>query len=393
MNPSESNATNAQVRRTPTATVVIVQEYVPGYRLPFFDALVKNLAVDGVELLVAASIPTKTQESRGDAATAPWIIQYKAHRLRLAGHQLSLGGSRPLWRRADAVVVGHLGSSVDTYLAILDSIRGKKKTAVWGHIESYVNKPHPVDAWLEKQQLRFADHVFAYTPRGAEFAVRNGASPEKVTAVMNTVDTQLLESERQHLTAEEITEFGRVHGLQNGKVVSFIGGIDATKRIDFLSASLDTLWEEDPEVRVLIAGRGDQDNLFDRSVERGQSVRLGFADEHTKALIGSWATAILMPGRIGLVAVDALVLGIPIVTTDWPLHAPEADYLVEGKSKFTAVDDPKEFAISTLVQLQSSGGPERWSAPPLSDMVENFREGLLRLLAGRDGVRPLFSEH
>lgn len=293
---------------------------------------------------------------------------------------MSLGGSRPIWRGADAVIVGHLGSSIDTYLALLEALRGKTKTAVWGHIDSYVNKPHPVDAWLEKQQLKVADHVFAYTARGAEFAIRSGTSSDRVTAVMNTVDTASLSAARDAVHPEEVAQFGSVHGLLPEKVFAFIGGIDASKRIDFLSSALDQLWRIDPGVRLLIAGQGDQDGLLDRSVSRGQSIRLGFVDDRTKVLMGAWADSILMPGRIGLVAVDALILGIPIVTTAWPFHAPEADYLVEGQSKFTARDDPEDFARLALRQLGNREGSGPWNAPHLDVMVENFRAGIVRLL-------------
>lgn len=59
-----------------------------------------------------------------------------------------------------------------------------------------------------------------------------------------------------------------------------------------------------------------------------------YADRRTLATLGKIAQVCVMPGRVGLVAVDAMTLGLPIITTDWPFHAPERDYLT---SEFSVV--------------------------------------------------------
>ena len=91
-----------------------------------------------------------------------------------------------------------------------------------------------------------------------------------------------------------------------------------------------------------------------------------------------------MPGRIGLIAAEALALGIPVITTDWPYHVPETEYLSEGVSTFTAPNDPESYArfVSTrLPRTITSTGNCDWAYPSLAGMVDNLSRGVRSLLA------------
>lgn len=57
---------------------------------------------------------------------------------------------------------------------------------------------------------------------------------------------------------------------------------------------------------------------------------------------------LLNPGRVGLVAVDALVLGLPVLTSDAGRHAPEIEYLTEGSDLFTVPATPTDLADAWL---------------------------------------------
>lgn len=376
----------SKLTRTRRASVIIVQPYVPKYREAFFRGLIETLDNENISCKVAAAKPTGTQAQRSDSTDADWIVPYEARKLQIGGRTLTLGGARSLWAGADGVIVGHLGSSLDTYLALIDSRRGRLKTGVWGHIKPYVSDGNYLDLLLEKWQLRNADQIFAYTPGGFNFAVKAGAKSEKVTTVMNSTDTELLERARRRLDLGSAHGFMSRHGLVHGKTVAYIGGLDSSKRIEFLSAALDQLWMSDPDIRIIVGGVGSQSALLRLAEERGQALLMGYVDADAQALIGHVASALLIPGRIGLVAVDALVLEIPILTTDWRYHAPEAEHLTEGESRFTSEDNV--FAYVELVRrfmhhtLGACGAPRsgRWNYPTMTDMVANFSSGVLRML-------------
>lgn len=78
---------------------------------------------------------------------------------------------------------------------------------------------------------------------------------------------------------------------------------------------------------------------------------------------------------------------LPIVTTAWPYHAPEIEYLVEGDTLFASSDDADSYA--ELVSALLTAEPRRPSdaalskAPTLADMVARFAEGIRGMLPRR----------
>ncbi|MEN2740517.1 glycosyltransferase [Microbacterium sp. X-17] len=291
--------------------------------------------------------------------------------------------TRAHWRSADGVIVPLQGTSLDTHLALLGSSR---RVGLWGHVASYVAPPNPVDNFVEKRQVRRADHVFAYTPHGARTALAWGAAPERVTAVMNAVDTDELEAALARVRSSQ----ERALALPSGPFFAFIGGLDESKRVKFLAAALDILRRRGTAVHVAVAGGGTQLHDLDDAVDVGQVTLLGYLDTAHKAELLDACVGIVSPGRIGLLAVDALVAGKPILTTAWPFHAPEAEYLVEGESRLTSDDDPEAFADAMESYLSRGEFPtHEWTYPTLDGMVENFASGIAAMLDGRTQPRSV----
>jgi glycosyltransferase involved in cell wall biosynthesis len=260
---------------------------------------------------------------------------------------------------------------------------GRLRVGLWGHVNSYVNPGNRFDLFLENVQMRCANHVFAYTPGGSEYAIKKGINPDKVTTVMNTVDTVNLENCLNELDGQSIRDFTRKYGLHPERTLCFLGGIDDTKRISFLAEMLDVLWKLDPTVKMVVGGRGPDNVKLGKSYARGQSIELGYVGTREKALILSSSRAICMPGRIGLIAVDALITKKPIITTDWMFHAPESDYLVEGISKRTAPNSPDAYARNILDFLSREDMVPRdhsgWQYPTITRMVENYAAGVEKM--------------
>lgn len=360
--------------------VDIVQQYVPRYRVPFFEGLVRKLAAEGIECRVLAGQPSGAQKHRGDAAVADWIVEIPYREIFLGGRSLKFGGVGRHLRGSEAVIVGHIGTSWDTNREILNGMMGRVRIGLWGHIRSYVNKANPLDAAVERWQLRHAHHVFAYTPGGADYAAQCGVPEMSITTVMNTVPTDQLVAARDSLAPADVDEFRAQHGLSDGPVLGYIGALDQSKKVDLLAAALDVLWREDRSVRVLVAGRGVLEGLLAPAAERGQVILLGYADADLKARVAAVSRALLNPGRIGLVSVDALVLGRPILTTRYPFHAPEFEYLREGESLFVSDMNPDAFAHLALNAAHGLDVQGNWAFPTMPDMVENFARGCRSLL-------------
>ncbi|UYK39490.1 glycosyltransferase [Microbacterium terricola] len=348
--------------------------------MPFFDGLVERLRGDEIELRVFAGGPPSSQAARKDASsTNPWERRIDSRELSLFGRVISAPRVPADFFDSNGVIVGLVGSQLHPYMAMLRRRLGGARLGVWGHVASYVAPPNALDMHLERMMLRTADQVFAYTPSGAEFAREQGAEAGRVTTVMNSVDTSGLLVEIQRLSEGGALALGGV--VPGRRYLAYIGGLDQSKRIDFLAQSLDRLWTRDRSVVLLVAGRGDQESLLRRAIERGQVIMVGYADDRLLAQLAAAASAIVMPGRIGLVAVHALAMGLPILTVDWPYHAPEFEYLTPGESVHVLANDVDAFAQAMSWDWgRSDPKAARWAFPTLDEMVRNFATGVCRML-------------
>ncbi|MFI7579551.1 glycosyltransferase [Kocuria kalidii] len=366
-----------------TMRVVIAQPYVPSYRVAFFEALQDRLGEAGVECIVAAGVPRGDQAARGDSVRPDWLVPVKHKKVSIGGRSIDVSIDPVPWKHTDAVILGLEGSSLPVYQALLAARRASVRVGLWGHVRPYVAPGNSLDLWLERLQMHVADHVFAYTTGGRNYALDAGIDPGKVTTVMNSLDTSALERSRRNLTLEDVRTFAARFDIDPARTLSFIGGLDESKRVRFLVEVLDDLWSRDKSVRFLVGGAGPQKSLLKSAFDRGQAVDTGYLDTDGKALVMSASRAVVMPGRIGLVAVDALVMHRPVITTDWSYHAPESEYLSEESSRFTSADDPLSFANKILRVLEmkpNSDEEANWAFPTLAQMVENFAEGVHVLL-------------
>lgn len=353
-------------------TVSIVQPYVPSYRVDFFQRLAHELSADDVRIKVIAGDPDDAQLARGDKARVAGQVHASWRRVRVRSRSFVIDPSFQYWRGSDAVILPLMGSSVGVYEAILR--RGTSRLGLWGHVGSYVERGNRIDLSLERWQMARADRVFAYTAGGAAFAEGRGVPSSKVTVVQNAIDTSYLRG-----STEDFQEKGDPY-------LAYIGGLDGSKRVELLADALNVLHHRRVPIRVRVAGRGQDESLLREAQSRGQVDLIGYVAGNTKAELLKRCQAIVIPGRIGLVAVEALAVGRPILTAQGALHAPENEYLVEGESRFTSPASPEAFAELLAQAYQSSRErTSSWLVPSIEDMVANFATGVRQMLKQQPG--------
>jgi hypothetical protein len=97
---------------------------------------------------------------------------------------------------------------------------------------------------------------------------------------------------------------------------------------------------------------------------------------------------LLMPGRVGLVAVDSFALQTPIITTRWPYHSAEVEYLEDGVNARFSGNSTPEFADTIeqvlrarddlrILKAACASATARYS---LESMVSNFAGGVVAAL-------------
>jgi glycosyltransferase involved in cell wall biosynthesis len=356
--------------------VTIFQPYVPRYRVPFFEGLYARLLEHGVSLGVASGRPHGHQALRRDQTT-------EDHRWMAGDVRRNL----PAFVSPGVLVFGLRGISPLLNSALTLRATGGPKVAVWGHVKPYVQRGNSADLFVERWQMRMADLIFSYTRGGFDFAVANGIEKSKIVNLNNSLDVTEMLLARRRLTWQEVSTFKELHDIgPSSRCLAFLGGLDDTKRPEFLAASLDYLWNIAPDVKLLVGGEGAQAGILAPAERRRQVIRLGFADSKLKAMMAEVCNAMVMPGRVGLVAVESLAMGLPVLTTEWAYHAPEVEYLQEGMTRFTSPQNDSAAFARLMAQFAGHRAQATsFEYPTLEQMVDNFSNGVLMMLGKRRG--------
>lgn len=368
------------------AKIVIVQPYVPRYRRPFFDAVMTELRAHGHHCEVVTGTLNRKRAARGDSVTAAWHKAHRGFSIRIRGRHFRFYSSWRDWVDADVVIVELATGSIDTYAALV--AKGKRRVGVWGHVGLQTGQDSRALRRVETWQLRRADLVFAYTEAGRERAISRGSDRDLTMSLDNTVDLSGVRAAiARRAEAAEPTVYGTLQ-VRPGKTFVYIGGLDSSKRVDFLAEVMNRLWEADPEVRLLVGGSGNQAHFLTAAETRGQVEFLGRIGDDEKAYFAQVGDALLMPGRVGLVAAESFVLGLPIITTDWPNHAPEFEYLTPGHDCVVTANSVDAYVDRLLDLIESpdelgrlrANALKRSGWPTLEHMSQTFVRGCLDLV-------------
>lgn len=325
--------------------VIVVQRYVPSYRVPLFAALSEQLNVHDIQLLVVHGVPHGAQNARNDSAVSEqWAQEVQEITVPLPG------GVTPTWKRlrtldqrADAVVAELASTSLNTWDFLA---RRPASTILWGHGSSYVKAPGRVDSHIEQRMARRAAHVMTYTQPGRSHLLEAGVDAARVTSVGNSTDTAALA--RFRVETHDSAGVWRERLGSDGPVALFVGGLDRDKRIPLLLDAGRAASRLDPSFRLVIAGSGRDGRLVERHLHEPWLLALPHVTPRDMAALSHVSSAIWMPGRVGLIAVDALALSLPVLTTRYPFHAPELDYLVEGRTVHYLPDTAESYASVAL---------------------------------------------
>jgi glycosyltransferase involved in cell wall biosynthesis len=371
-----------------TLNLLVITPWIPVYDVPFYNGLHDTLAHHGVRLVVAYGDAPPSMVRRADGGDGPWARPLKTSWVTVSGREVAHRriGSMMKALHPDLVVVEQALHTLETYPLLVQHAVGRYGLAMWGHGRSYSTTQSALGAALKQWLTRRGDWFFAYTQSGADHVVRHGFPPARVSVLNNTIDTERLRAELGAIQPVELDGFRQQHGLTVGKTALFLGGVDERKGIGFLLEAARIAGEMMPGFVLLIAGNGDSKPAAQAAELGGTSVRLiGRLNGSAKALALSAADVLAIPQRVGLVAVDSLVSGRPIITTDQPLNGPEYDYLVAGETSVVAGPTVAEYAgalVTTLtatdrlavMQAAARRASYRYT---LAAMVDSFAEGVL----------------
>lgn len=325
--------------------VAITQPYVPAYRVPLFDELSAQLAQKHLQLLVVSSAPAGRQSLRGDASTGEWNVVVPSRQVPVGRWQLSLR-QLPIRAVNADILISELEAL--NFVAWRDTVR-KRPTVLWGHGKGFVNQAGKLSDRVESVLASRVEHVMTYSESGRRHVLAHSRLGEScVTAIGNSTDSASLRG-----FMNEVGGAGRLAGSEFAAM--YVGGLDASKRIDFLLNAYSHAVQIEPRFKLTIVGRGDDEGLAVDAARRFSGVSyVPEARGADLAALAAGVSALWVPGRVGLVAVDALAMGLPVHTTNFENHAPEIEFLSEGEGEVEFIGpSPAEFAAQSLHLLKT----------------------------------------
>ncbi len=370
--------------------VVIVQPYIPQYRVPFFTNLSNELAGRGVELVVAAGQPEGDQAARGDGVELPGLVRLPERHLGVAGRSLVVRSVRSVVAGADLVILEQARRNIEAYPLLFG--RSSVPVALWGHGRTSTRDTRPWEhRWLDRMTLR-ADWFFAYTEGGRDYVVDHGFPADRTTVVQNSTDTAALARDLASVTDADRAALMAELGLTAGRTGLFLGALDASKRITFLRAAAAELAERLPGFTLIVAGDGPLRRTVEMANREEPWLRyVGAVYGRRKAAVASVSDVMLNPGRVGLNVVDSFALQVPMITTSGDGHAPEFEYLHSGTNGVVSQNSLNSFVSSVvecLLQRQSldalkEGCRSACARFSVEAMTLRFADGVVAALPGR----------
>jgi succinoglycan biosynthesis protein ExoM len=375
------------------------QGCVPTYRKGLFERLGR---VTDIDYVVAYGDPPRSAEY----ITAPGPYAFSTRRI--ANHELRLGSKafiwQPLvlafWQDFDVAILGDELKYL-SHLAIIAAAKLRRRPAIlWGFGDWWGERDLDagtllgrLTAWpkaiLRRLLLKVVDGYLVYAAHGANTLAAAGFPQDRIATVYNTVDID--HQRRLRAQALETSEADCRRALRvgpEGPVLLYFGRFRPEKRLDLLIDYARRAAAAGRPVAVAMFGAGrEQAALETRATGLDKVVFHEASDGLPLAQALRIATAVVIPGYVGLAITHAFAHGVPIITRENTDHAPEIEYLVPGENGlllpqdveafFTGLD---RFLADPELQARLRQGADAFAARLSMDRMAAVFDGLVRSL-------------
>lgn len=226
------------------------------------------------------------------------------------------------------VVLGPATLSLSTWaILVLRRLRGRR-TFLWGQCGRFGDRSFK--RRVQEIMNRLATGLLVYGENEAVAATQLGLSMSRVSVVNNATHSnadvlRLEDNDAQLRRAQEAAERAKAGGAVR---LLFVGRLNADKKLDVLLRAARTLREEYPDLSVDLIGDGDA-----RETLRGEFahdwIRFHGWVYDTEVLQRFFheATFVCSPYHMGLLAIDSLRAGTPVLVPDNPMNGSEVEAL------------------------------------------------------------------
>jgi len=376
------------------------QGFIPHYRVRFFELL--NASSEHDYVVFHGEPPSGIGHHAAEGPFDFPNVNVTNHELCIAGKSLIYQGvlRRIMRERFNAVIMGTHVQFLSNHLVLLTFKTIGRPVLYWGHATEKTTGGNRVAMSLSRaafhikhRTIHLADGYLAYTKSGAKQLLDSGFDTDSVVAVGNTLDMETQAALHQQMQALDEGLLREELGLARDSVVLvYIGRIYAEKRVDDLIEAVRLILAErsEPSVEVVIIGDGPDAQRARQAAHGLPFVRFTgeLRDQAEVARYLRVASAVVIPGALGLAINHALAHGLPVISRTSPFHAPEIEYLTLGSDSFIVDGELEEF-VATLRTFVASPDLRRDMAHAallareqlsLEAMVQAFDAGVSRLL-------------
>lgn len=344
-------------RVDPRLRVAIIHPWLPQYRKEFFERLCELAKIENIELDIYYGSTPPEWTARNDTLLATEYTELPTKHYMIGGRSFALKDTREYRKNGPyhLTILEQAIRNLETY-RILMSPSSRRRVAFWGHGRNYTVQRSRPEELLKRYVTHRGKWFFGYTSGGVKAVVSEGFPADCTTVVYNSIDTRSLSAEVSSVSSSEIAELREKCGIQPGaRVGLYLGGIDRAKRVDFLIDSAKSIRDRIQDFTLIVAGDGDQRSEVEAAAgEQSGIVFVGPVFGPDKAKYLRMVDLLLIPGRVGLVAVDSAAAGVPVVTTDWPFHAPEFEYLTNNRDCVVSENTEDAYVQAVVETLLNS---------------------------------------
>ncbi len=374
--------------------------FIPPYRIRLFEQLAAR--TEASYTIIHGDAPSGSGHAAPDAPLSFPNIRVPTLELPLLGrsirYQPVLG--RLLNGRFDAVVAGSELRVPANWIAFWTWKAIGRPALLWGQgvmkeeLQSRsARRLAAAGERLKGLMARRADGYLVYTAKGRDGLVSSGLDSRRVFVARNTLDIEeeiaLHEEAQSH---DEVALRRRFGCAPESVVLLYSGRLYAEKRVDELVHAVRELNAAAPArpIEAVIVGDGPSREEVERAaIDRPDVKILGEIRDPAKlAELMRIASALVIPGKVGLAANHALAHGVPVITRAGDFHAPEIEYVANDFNGLIVEGAGTDF-VEALGRFASEPGlAERLAAGALASradlslqtMVDAFHGGVLETI-------------
>lgn len=318
--------------KTSIQKVAVIYHFFPHYRAPVIRALAGSKkykfefwgAHDSVE-----GIPSYN----GDPNV---IINQLQIRWKFGSYFRISGYWKPvLSSEVRALIVIGNPNILDTWFIALAGRFFGKAVFFWTH--GWLKREPYFKALFRNLYFSISHRVLVYGDRALILAANSGFSPDKVTAIYNSLDW-----ERSVQLYDEMTRisrdvsFGKLKKSRNHRQLVCTARLTSLCRFDLLLEAMAILNARSHSVCLTLIGDGPERSSLEAQAKRlGVQVKFlgAIYDEAVLARLIYSAELTVCPGKIGLAAMHSLSYGTPVIThDDFDSQMPEVEAIIAGET-------------------------------------------------------------